>query len=93
MKKINLKKLTVYGSIDKTNRMICDITKDLADYIYLNTNGIANHALALKIYNSEGTIEINEEEEELLKQDIQSLKPCVIDAIMNALEDNTNNKN
>lgn len=81
MKKLNLKELKIYKDLSKIDFVVCDGTKEVANFIYNNSGGLANHALALKLYNSDGVVEINEEEEELLMESVNRLKPSVIDAI------------
>lgn len=87
MKKINFEKLEIFTDIAKTNKVESDVKTDFANFIYKNGSGIEMHALALKIYNSEGETEYNDKECELIRAASRSLAPFFIDAIENALKD------
>lgn len=92
MKKINFEKLDIFTDIQKTNKVEQDVKSELANFIYKNAAGIEMHALAMKIYNSEGETEYNEKECELIRTISQSLAPFFIDAIENVLKDENNTK-
>ena len=47
--------------------IINNMHKGIADAIYRNTAGLNNLSLAIKLFNSNGEIELDEEEIELLK--------------------------
>lgn len=81
MKKINVTQAKIYKDLSKKDFAIFDIKNELANFIYNNTNGLKYHSFAMKLYNSNGIVEINEEEEELLNEIKSELKPCIIDAI------------
>lgn len=90
MKKLNLKELKFYTNLSKEEFVIYNIQQEISNFIYKNMIGIAFHAFALKIWNSDGVVEINEEEEKLLKEVMNYLKPFVIDALEEQLSgDNT----
>lgn len=81
MKKINFEKYTLYKGISHKQKTIQNIKEELSDLIYTKGQGIKYHALALKIYNSQGEILINDEEEILLKNFIDQLcSPIMIDS-------------
>ena len=86
MKKINLTAVKIYKDLSKKEFVTADIREELSNFIYNNTNGIQYHALALKMYNSDGIIEIDENEEKLINEMKEGLKPCVIDAIDGMLQ-------
>lgn len=90
MKKINFEKLELFTDIAKTNKVEKNVKNEIANYIYTNGSGIEMHALALKIYNSEGETEYNEKECELIRAASHSLAPFFIDAIENALKNENN---
>lgn len=48
--------------------MEVDARKTVADVLYMQFSGIAAHDLAFRIYRSEGEMEVNDEEAELLTQ-------------------------
>ena len=90
MKKINFEKLEIFTDIAKTNKVEQNLKSEFANFIYKNAAGIEMHALALKIYNSEGETEYNDRECELIRAASRSLAPFFIDAIENALKDENN---
>lgn len=79
---MNFKEVEIFTDIEKKRCSRTDVRKDLANMIYNGSNGIAAHALALKIYNSDGDIELNEEEKEIVRQVANAFcTPAFIDAI------------
>lgn len=81
--KINFAQLETYTDIQKTNKICLDARQQLGELIYEAGSGIKAHALALKIYNSEGETEYDTEEVNIIKQYIeQYCKPAFIDAII-----------
>ena len=60
--KLNFKKFPLFQGIDKSNILITDVSKAIADGLYNTVQGIAAHALALKIYNTIGEEEYSNEE-------------------------------
>lgn len=57
--------------------------------IYLNVNGIKAHALAMKIYRSEGETEYTPEEVRLIKEVAERLcAPNFIDGLTEQIEQN-----
>ncbi len=67
MPKINFQQFKMYASITRMNVQTIDAREQFADMIYTHVNGIKAHALALKIYNSKGETEYNEEEVKLIR--------------------------
>lgn len=92
MKKINFEKLELFTDINKTNKIEENVKNEIANYIYTQGSGIEMHALALKIYNSNGETEYDEKECELIRRVSHSLAPFFIDAIENILKDENNTK-
>ena len=58
--KINFEKVEVFTNLAKTQAVVMDIREGLADAIYTQGQGVACHALALKIYNSKGEEEYSD---------------------------------
>lgn len=90
MNTINFKELELYTDIAKTNKVIVDSRKELSNILYNGCTGIVAHAVALKIYNSEGAIELTDEEKSLIIETVN--KYCIpafidsINAIFNSTE-------
>jgi len=54
MTKLNFQQFRIPTGIDKTQYRTGDARESVANMLYLNVNGIRAHALAMKIYRSEG---------------------------------------
>lgn len=79
---INFSRLEVFTDIAKTRCSVIDVRNQIADAIYQTGRGIASHALALKIYNSQDEVEYTEEEFTLIKDFVAQFgSPALIDAI------------
>lgn len=79
--KINFKKIKIYKDIAKTKVEVIDIQDEVANALYEKGQGIGFHALALKIYNAQGEIELDDKEYSLLMAYAnQMCTPAVIDA-------------
>lgn len=78
---LNLNELKVYKSLDKKDYVICDGAKDIANFMYNNGAGLPYHALAIKLYNSGGIVQLDDEEEKLLVNAVNLAIPAVIDAV------------
>lgn len=66
MVKLNFKQFTVPTGISGRSTRTGDAREEFADIIYMNVNGIRAHALAMKIYKSEGLEEFTDEEKQLI---------------------------
>lgn len=87
MNKINFKEFEVSNNISWTNPKKIDVREQLANLIYTNINGIRAHALSHKIFESDGEIEIDEEDVKLIKDVANQLcTPIFIDAINKAIK-------
>ena len=67
MAKINFKKFGMFTDISQTSKTEVDVSRVFSDTLYKNATGIVAHDLALRIYRSEGEIEVNAEELALIK--------------------------
>lgn len=82
MTNINFQRLEVFTDIAKTQCTVVDVRNQIADAIYQNGRGIASHAVALKIYNSQGDTEYTDEEYALIKDFVAQFgSPALIDAV------------
>lgn len=68
MKKINFKQLLIATDITRKHCENIDCRENFANVLYRNGNGIASHALALKIYNSNEETEYTDEEVSLIQE-------------------------
>lgn len=88
--KINFKEIKIYKDIAKTKVAVVDIQEEVANDLYEKGQGIGFHALALKIYNAQGEIELDDKEYGLLMAYANQMStPAVIDALQSL----GNNKN
>ena len=68
MKTINFERFEIYTTINHKEVIVQDCREGFANIIYWNGSGVACHALAMKIYKSEGEMEFTDEEITLMKQ-------------------------
>ena len=86
MVKINFKEIKIYKDIAKTKSEVVDMQDEVANAMYEKGQGIGFHALALKIYNANGEIELDDKEYGLLMAYANQMgTPAAIDAF-NALK-------
>lgn len=84
--KLNFQQFSVPTGISRKNRQTGDARESFANMLYLNVNGIRAHALAMKIYNSEGEESYSPEEVKLIKEVAEKLcAPNFIDGLMEQL--------
>lgn len=89
MTKIDFQHFSIPTDISRKGRRIGDARESFANMLYLNVNGIRAHALAMKIYGSEGEIEYSDEEVNLIKNVAEQLcAPNFIDGLKEQLECN-----
>lgn len=67
MTRLNFKEFTVFTGIGRKGGRTADVREEFADVIYTRVNGIRAHALAMKIYKSEGAEEYTDEETRLIR--------------------------
>lgn len=85
--KLNFKQFSVPTGVSRNHRQTGDARESFANIIYLNVNGIRAHALAMKIYNSEGVEDYSPEEVQLMKEVAEKLcTPNFIDGLREQLE-------
>ncbi|MDE5986851.1 MAG: hypothetical protein K2H16_06165 [Prevotella sp.] len=68
MKKIDFQHMKIYTGVSHKTAHACDAREMFADLIYQQAGGIRAHALAFKIYESEGETEYTPDEEEMIKE-------------------------
>lgn len=91
--KLNFQQFSVPTGVSRKNRQTGDARESFADMIYLNVNGIKAHALAMKIYQSEGVVDYSAEEVKLIREVAEKLcAPNFIDGLKEQLDNNTKNE-
>ena len=91
--KIDFTKFKMFTDIAHTNTVEVNAKNDIADVLYRYGTGIAMNALALKIYNSEGEIDITEDEYNQILAIVEKISsPMFIGSLMeyNKKEENGN---
>ena len=89
--KLNFQQFSVPTGISRKTRKTGDARESFANMLYLNVNGIRAHALAMKIYNSEGEENYSPEEVQLIKEVAEKLcAPNFIDGLMEQLNNQKN---
>lgn len=58
MKKINFQQFGIYTSVSRKEKVMGDVRENFANLLYTQVNGIRAHTLALKIFQSEGKLNI-----------------------------------
>ena len=92
MKKINFERIELFADIAHTQCVVQNVKTDFSNVIYTMGHGIEAHALALKIYNSSGETEYNENEIRLIKKYSELCQPAFIDAINRLIESEDDNQ-
>lgn len=88
MVKLNFQRFSVPTGISGEHRRTGDARESFADIIYTNVNGIRAHALAMKIYRSEGSEDYTDEEVRLMKGLAERFcTPAFIDGLRAQLEE------
>lgn len=94
MKKINFERFEIYTAINHKEVIVQDCREGFANIIYLNGNGVACHALAMKVYKSEGETEFSDEEIALMKQFAENFgNLSLLDSFDINIRDGADNKN
>lgn len=79
--KVNFKKFPVYTGISKESTMLMDISLVVSDGIYSNVAGVQAHSLALKIYQAEAEVELDETEVRLLNLSMDLFVGVLADSV------------
>lgn len=87
MARINFQQFSIPTGIDRSRHQIGDARESVANMLYLNVNGIRAHALAMKIYRSEGETDYTDEEVRTLREVADTYAtPAFIDGLTEQLE-------
>jgi hypothetical protein len=87
MKRINFKEFSVYTGISKKEKVTGDARESFANVLYTHLSGIRAKNLALKIFNSDGETELEEEDAKLITVAAETYcTPAFMDAINEQLE-------
>ena len=79
--KIDFNHFKMFTDISQENTVEEDAHKTFSDLLYKNYNGIQAHDLALRIYRSDGEIELSDEDVALLTNFVENgFTPIFIDS-------------
>ena len=82
MKKINFQKLAVRRALADNSTTEIDISKALADLSYTKMSGMTAHTLAHKLFETNGEVELSEEETNIILRAVETFAvPFIIDAV------------
>ena len=84
--KIDFTKFKLYVGLDKKDIVICDIKNEISNLIYNNIAWITAHRLSEKIYDSDGEIELSENEIEVIHKSETMFTGAFIDSFNNNLK-------
>lgn len=87
MKKVNFREFGVYTDITRTEKRTVDLSKAIADKLYTEFPGIAAHDLALRIYRSEGEMELSDTDIELLTAFMRQCSGALADSFAEAVKE------
>lgn len=88
MKQIDFKHFKMFTDISQENTVETDVSRDFADTIYKNANGIVAHDLALRIYRATEPLAVTEEELTFLRSFIAGTTPLFQDSFNNNIVEN-----
>lgn len=78
---MNFKSFPVYTGISREKTLPMNISLVISDGIYGNVPGIQAHSLALKIYQSEGEIELDDSELRILDSSLDLFVGVLSDSV------------
>lgn len=87
MKNIDFKRFKIFTDITREKTSLMDVRTPLADTLYKNANGIVAHDLALRIYRSDGEIELEDSDVRLLRDFANTLTPIFMDSLEENLKE------
>lgn len=80
--RIDFDRLEVFTDLEKRHCTVVSVRRDFANLLYQRGQGIACHALALKLWNTPGEQDFDEEEAQIITRMADTLcSPAMIDAI------------
>ena len=81
MPKINFQHFKMFQDIAHEQVVETDARKELADLLYKNVNGVAALDLAMRIFKSEGEMELSEDDMNILRPFVENgFTPAFIDS-------------
>ena len=78
---IDFTKFRLYTGISRKETRLFDVREERANSLYLAGRGIRMHDLAMRIYRSDGPVELDEADVQLLREFAQTLSQAFIDSL------------
>lgn len=78
---IDFTKFRLYTRIPRKEIRSFDVREELANSLYLAGRGIRMHDLAMRIFHSDGPVELDDADVRLLREFAQTLSPAFIDSL------------
>ena len=93
MKKINFKEFQIQENLFSDTKTTVDLREGFSNVVYKNSQGIKGLDLALKIYKSDGEIEFNDDELQIIKSVSEICVAPITKAIQDILNEDEKNTN
>ena len=93
MKKINFKEFQIQENLFSDTKTLVDLREGFSNVVYKNSQGIKGLDLALKIYKSDGEIEFNDDELQIIKSVSEICVAPITKAIQDILNEEEKNTN
>lgn len=93
MKKINFKEFQIQENLFSNTKTTVDLREGFSNVVYKNSQGIKGLDLALKIYKSDGEIEFNDDELQIIKSISEICVAPITKAIQDILNEDEKNTN
>lgn len=84
--KVNFRKFPVWSGISKKGKVIIDVAEELANVIYMNIPGVAATSLAMKIYQSDADVELDEREAGIITSAMEMFTGVFADSLDDVLK-------
>ena len=93
MKKINFKEFQIQENLFSDTKTLVDVREGFSNVVYKNSQGIKGLDLALKIYKSDGEIEFNDDELQIIKNISEICTAPITKAIQDIFNEDKKNTN
>ena len=93
MKKINFKEFQIQENLFSDTKTLVDLREGFRNVVYKNSQGIKGLDLALKIYKSDGEIEFNDDELQIIKNISEICIAPITKAIQDIFNEDKKNTN
>ena len=93
MKKTNFKEFQIQENLFSDTKTLVDLREGFSNVVYKNSQGIKGLDLALKIYKSDGEIEFNDDELQIIKNISEICIAPITKAIQDIFNEDKKNTN